>query len=109
MTHLSLALLGPLQLTLDARPVAGFAYDKVRALLVYLVVEADRPHRRDTLAELLWPEQPQRAARDSLRQALASLRQAIGDREARVAFLQISQAAVQFNAASNYTLDVATF
>jgi DNA-binding SARP family transcriptional activator len=33
MAHLALALLGPLQITLDARPVAGFDYDKVRALL----------------------------------------------------------------------------
>ena len=85
MACLSLALLGTLDVTRDGQPVTGFATDKVRALLVYLVMEADRPHHRDTLAELLWPEQPAQVARNSLRQALATLRQAIGDRTASAA------------------------
>jgi DNA-binding SARP family transcriptional activator len=79
MAHLALALLGPLHITLDARPVAGFDYDKVRALLAYLAVEADRAHRRAALAGLLWPDQSEQAAHTSLRQALATLRRAIGD------------------------------
>ena len=56
MAELSLALLGPLQVTLDGAPITAFESDKVRALLTYLAVEADRPHRRDALAGLLWPE-----------------------------------------------------
>ena len=56
------------QVTLDGAPVTGFESDKVRALLAYLAVESDRPHRRETLAGLLWPEQPENAARLSLRQ-----------------------------------------
>jgi len=109
MAHLMLALLGPLQITLDGRLVTGFGYDKVRALLAYLTVEADRPHRRDALAELLWPDQPNQVARNSLRQALATLRQAIGDQVAAVPFLHITREAVQFNRASDHDLDVAKF
>ena len=58
MAHLALTLFGPLEVTLDGDPVTSFASNKVRALLVYLAVEADRPHRRDALAPLLWPNWP---------------------------------------------------
>ena len=54
--RLSLTLLGAFQITLDGEPVTGFESDKVQALLVYLALEADRPHRRDTLAEMFWPD-----------------------------------------------------
>jgi len=97
MTRLSLALLGPTQLTLDGQPVGGFAYNKARALLAYLAVEADRPHHRDTLAALLWPELPDEAARHNLRQALANLRTAIGDATATPPFLYITRDTIQFN------------
>ena len=53
MAHLSLTLLGPFQASLDGQPITAFRYDKVRALLAYLAVESDRPHRRETLAGLL--------------------------------------------------------
>ena len=109
MAHLALALLGPLHITLDACPVAGFEYDKVRALLAYLAVEADRAHRRAVLAGLLWPDQSEQAAHNSLRQALATLRRAIGDHAAAVPFLQITREAVQFNQASDHDLDAAAF
>jgi predicted ATPase/DNA-binding SARP family transcriptional activator len=109
MAHLALALLGPPQVTLDGRPVSGFDYDKVRALLSYLAVEADRPHRRDALAALLWPDQPDQPAHNSLRQALATLRRAIGDQASAMPFLQITREAIQFNPASDHDLDVAAF
>jgi DNA-binding SARP family transcriptional activator len=60
MAHLLLALLGPFQVTLAGEPVTSFESDKVRALLAYLAVEADRPHRRESLAGLLWPDWPER-------------------------------------------------
>ncbi len=53
MAYLSLSLLGPLQIMRDGQPIAGLTYDKVRALLAYLAVEADRPHPREALAGLL--------------------------------------------------------
>ena len=55
MARLSLSLLGPLEVTLLGEPVTAFKYDKVRALLIFLAVEAQRPHRREWLAELFWP------------------------------------------------------
>ncbi|MDQ5850679.1 MAG: AAA family ATPase, partial [Chloroflexota bacterium] len=109
MAHLALALLGSFAAIRDGEPISAFATDKVRALLAYLVVEAGRPHRRDALAELLWPGQPHEVARTNLRQALATLRTAILDTEGGRPFLAISRELVQFDHASDHWLDVAVF
>ena len=109
MSRLKIALLGPLQVAQDDRPLTGFEYDKVRALLAYLVLEADRPHRREALAGLLWPNQPEKTARDGLRNALATLRKAIGDDTANPPYLFITREAVQFNAGSDHFLDATEF
>ena len=106
MPHLSLALLGPFQTSLNGQPATGFESNKVKALLTYLVVEAGRPHSRDTLAGLLWPDYPDRSALSNLRSALANLRQAIGDRQADPPFLLITRDTIRFNTASDYELDI---
>jgi predicted ATPase/DNA-binding SARP family transcriptional activator len=109
MAHLSLGVLGSLQVSIDDTPVAKLESDKVRALLVYLAVEADGPHRRESLVGLLWPECLEAVARHNLRQALLSLRQAIGDQAARPPYLLISREAIQFNRASDFSLDLDRF
>ncbi|MEP7356318.1 MAG: tetratricopeptide repeat protein [Anaerolineales bacterium] len=109
ISQLSLQLLGPLVISLAGRPAAAFEYDKVRALICYLAVEAGRPHRREALAGLLWPNHPEQAARASLRQALASLRQALGETGTEQPFLLVDRSSVQFNPAAAFQLDVAAF
>jgi len=73
MAHLEVALLGSFAVTVDGHLANDFGYDKVRALLAYLLLEGDRPIQRDMLAALLWPDAPAGAARKSLRTALATL------------------------------------
>ncbi len=107
MNRLELALFGPVQVTIDGEPRVDSLWAKTLALLAYLAVESDRPHRRDALAGLLWPEQPNTAARNNLRQALHQLRRALG--EGPPAFLLVTPQTVQLNQASNGTLDVAEF
>ncbi len=53
--------------------VTAFHSDKARALLAFLAIESDRPHRRETLAGLLWPGYTEASARQSLSQALLSI------------------------------------
>jgi DNA-binding SARP family transcriptional activator len=109
MAHLSLDVLGPLQVCIDHTPVTSFESDKCWALLVYLAVEADRPHRRESLVGLLWPECPEQAARHSLRQCLLKLRRVIGDHTASPPYLLISREAIQLNPEADLTLDLAQF
>ena len=89
MARLTISLLGSFDAKLDEQPVTALITGKVRALLAYLVVEADRPHRRETLAGLLWPDYPERSARTNLRNTLSNLRTAIGDRDATPPYLLV--------------------
>lgn len=109
MARLSLSLLGTFQVMLDEEPVTAFETDKGRALLAYLALESEQPHRRERLAGLLWPERPERRARRNLSQTLFSLRKTIVDRKARRPFLLITPQTLQFNRASEHYLDVTEF
>jgi DNA-binding SARP family transcriptional activator len=109
MTHLSIRVLGPFQVKLAGEPVTGFATEKVRALLAYLALSPDRPHRRETLAGLLWPEFPERWARTNLQNALANLRHAIRDGAASPPFLDRTRQTIQFNSESDCWLDASAF
>lgn len=53
MAGLSVCLFGPIQVLVDGNRAASFTYNKARALLAYLAVEADRAHQRDALVGLL--------------------------------------------------------
>lgn len=114
MVLLKICLLGPFQVWLGGNPVTSFESNKVRALLSFLAVEKDRPHTRDTIAGLLWPDYPQRSAQGNLRWALSSLRSSIKDRldlvesEGSLHILS-SRESVQFNNSSDYWLDLAEF
>jgi predicted ATPase/DNA-binding SARP family transcriptional activator len=96
-------------MALAGQPVTYFKSVKMQALLAYLAVEADRPHRREELAGLLWPDQPEQVARHNLSQTLLHLRQAIRNQEAAPSYLLISRQTIQFNPDSDYWLDVAAF
>ncbi len=109
MARLDISLLGPFQVTLDGKPVTTFESAKARALLAFLATEAKYVHSRETLAELLWPERPPGAALADLRHALANVRKVLSDAAAQPPFLLITQTTLQFNMASDATIDVADF
>ena len=75
MRPLTVFLFGTFRVLLHGQPVSHFGTKKTQALFVYLLLENQHPHNRGTLAELLWPEQPEGSARNSLRQSLHLLRQ----------------------------------
>jgi DNA-binding SARP family transcriptional activator len=107
MSKLRLSFLGPVEATLDGHSIASHLWLKHLALLVYLAVEADRPHRREALAGLFWPEQPECAARHSLREAFYQLHRAFGCQFPD--YLTVTNQTAQFNPFSDYALDVADF
>ena len=107
MARLQMTFLGNFAVILDAQAVETFAYDKVRALLAFLVIESNFPQHRERLADLLWPDYPEQSARRNLSQALSRLRHALGD--AQGDFLSITARDVQFNCASDHGCDVHAF
>ena len=105
MHAITLNLLGSFQVTSKGILVSHFRGDKVRGLLAYLAVEADRPHARAALAALFWPDQPDSLALGNLSQALARLRVALGADGA--AQLHATRHSVAWLSGS--VVDVATF
>ncbi len=100
MRPLSLYLLGPYHVAQDGEPITEFRSDKVRALLAYLAVEADGPHRRDALAGLLWPDVPDRTARKNLRLSLHRLRDTLHDLRPESAYFRITRETIQVRPAA---------
>lgn len=110
MAALKMSMLGPLQIHLgDVNLTQRFESNKVRALLVYLVARMDRPHSRETLAELLWQKTSSQSALANLRYALADLRRVIGDHAIQPPYLIVNRGSLQFNAHSEYDLDLSVF
>lgn len=109
MPHLALHLLGSFQVTLNQEPLVRFDYDKLRALLAYLALEAQTPQRRDALAGLLWSERPEDAARHSLRQALSHLRRLLREDERTSPLRGVTRETVQLSDSSQVWLDVGLF
>lgn len=109
MIDLSVRLLGSLKITKNGVAVPNLATIKSQALLAYLAAEAQQAHPRSLLANLLWPDHPERAALHNLRQALTTLRQTIDDRQAEPPFLLITRQTLQFNLASQSWLDCVEF
>ncbi len=112
MSRLTVRLLGPFEVRLGDALVTDFAYDKVRALLAYLVAEAGRPQRRERLIGLLWPDYPERSARQNLSQALYTLRSAIGDAigpDEEPRFILATRQTVAFAPTADAWSDVAAF
>jgi DNA-binding SARP family transcriptional activator len=112
---MSIFLLGRFELTLNGASVTAIESDRGRALLAYLALEADHSHSREALAGLLWPDAPERAARQNLRQALYNLRRALdvadhnGAQHTGQHFLTVTPRDIQFNPASDHWLDVTAF
>lgn len=75
--RLELQLLGGFEVRRDGLPVAGIAYNKMRALLAYLAMTPGQEHRREALAELLWPGNDATTARGNLRRTLSDLRRVL--------------------------------
>jgi len=94
---------------IGSKEITNFATDKTRALLAYLAMEAARPHRRDVLAGLFWPDLPHNYARQSLRQSLSRIRRALESPHQQRPVLLIQHEQVQFNLNPDIWLDVADF
>ena len=74
MERLRIKLLGGYTVLDDRTGEVALPARKAQALLAYLALSAGQWHGRDRLAGLLWSDRQEARARNSLRQALASIR-----------------------------------
>jgi len=107
---LAMRFLGSFAVMHDGVALDGFGYDKTRALLAYLALESgEGPHRREKLADLLWPDVPAETARGNLRRTLHDLRKTLTAGGAGEEFFVTSKSQLGFDRASTYWLDVEAF
>ena len=78
MAKLHIDLLGGCSAGLDGDGPCFLPTRKSQALLAYLAVPAGRFHAREKLTAMFWGETPEAQARQSFRQALLSIRRAVG-------------------------------
>ena len=103
LTSARLTLFGHFSLSLGEDTLTQFSYDKVKALLVYLLLH-HQPVSRATLAELLWPDQGLSSGRTNLRHALHCLRQSLSEHADEV--LVVSRQTIAFQLPERWTLDL---
>lgn len=80
--------------------------ERSQALLAYLVLHPQSPHRRQQMAYSLYPDLGEAQARTALRKDLYNLRQALPEPDS---FLHIEAQLVQWKPKSSFSLDVTTF
>jgi DNA-binding SARP family transcriptional activator len=70
MSQLSVRLFGQFRVCCDEQDVVGLDAHNVQKLFCYLLLQRDRPHPREALAELLWDTTSAALAKKHLRQTL---------------------------------------
>lgn len=98
-----LTLFSHFSLSQGSDVLTHFSYDKVKALLVYLLLHR-QPVNRAALAELLWPDQGLSSGRTNLRHALHCLRQSMGSDAEQV--LNVSRQTIAFQLPANWQVDL---
>jgi ABC-type oligopeptide transport system substrate-binding subunit/DNA-binding SARP family transcriptional activator len=96
---LRITTLGGVGIELDGVLLSEQLSRKASALVGYLIVKGGR-HRREELAELLWPERSQSQSMSNLRVMLSSLRKHLGDS------LIITRADVSINHETEIWVDI---
>ncbi|HNS50799.1 MAG TPA: AAA family ATPase [Anaerolineae bacterium] len=105
MTMLRVRLFGGLEVRWGDVALPTISGTEARSLFAYLLTYRDRPHTRNLLAGTFWPELPDAAARQRLRQGLWQIRRALSPHPVLLA----EGDTVQVNPALPIWLDVERF
>lgn len=108
MCAIRISLFGKFCIEADQTKVHSFETRKAEELLNYLLLYRDRPHARESLAEVLWAGTAPEQSKGYLRKALWLLQSAletVGGQD----LITVEGDWLQINSSSNYWLDVAKF
>ena len=106
MNGVNISLLGGFQMEVGQQTISRLESRKVESLLAFLVFHQERPHPREVLVGMFWPDMPEDKAKANLRRALYVIRKALGDRKDCI-LTQSNQ--VQFDPHSDVWLDTQAF
>lgn len=100
--------LGGYEVFLDNTPITDLLPQKAKALLCFLMLNPDRAHHRDRLADFLWPESPRSSARYNLRFVLWKLQKTLKETgmQSETCFLLPKKNLCRFNIESDFWVDV---
>jgi DNA-binding SARP family transcriptional activator len=111
MVALTVRLFGRFGAWHGDQPVQGLNARRAREVFSYLLLHRDRPHLRETLADLLWEDAAPAQSRKYLRQAVWQVQTALQfDEEASDPHpLQVDPEWIQLNSCSQMKVDVVRF
>src|SRR5690606_2684341 len=111
MSAIAVRVFGRFAIARDGTAVAGVGAGKVRELLCYLLLHHGRPHAREHLASLLWPETTTARSRKYLRQALWQLQTAVcqDGRDAAPSWLRVETEWIRLDVGPGLTVDALGF
>jgi DNA-binding SARP family transcriptional activator len=109
MDQLQISLFGKFSARYGEQALSGLDACKVQELFCYLLLHADRPHHRETLASLLWPEQPPAQSKSYLRRTLWQLQSVFNGQDDLNSVVRIESDWIQVNCTAVLRLDVALF
>jgi DNA-binding SARP family transcriptional activator len=111
MSVLYIYLFGKFDAYYGELALSGLDGGKAQELLCYLLLNRDRPHSREVLAELLWNNSSSAQSKAYLRKALWQLQSAFDAQAERLSerVLLVESDWVQLNPAADLYLDVAAF
>jgi DNA-binding SARP family transcriptional activator len=111
MPALSVHLFGNFRVGYEGRVINGFDSRKVQELFCYLLLHRNAPRHRETLATLLWCDNPTAQSKKYLRQALWQLQSMLHTQSASGSdrLLIAETDWVQINPTIEFWLDVAVF
>lgn len=111
MSELKVSLFGKFAVQFHSETAPGFEMAKVQELFGYLLTHRDRPHARETLADLLWSNSTGPQSKKYLRQTLWQLQSALNTLFApgKNPLLEIDSEWVRLNSGNCLWLDVAVF
>jgi DNA-binding SARP family transcriptional activator/tetratricopeptide (TPR) repeat protein len=105
---LSISLLGQARFARNGVPFRFTAPPKALPLLAYLLLHRSGPTARDSIAFLLWPDEPEEAARANLRRHLYHLQRSLPPNADRPWILADGDM-LQWNPSADADVDVARF
>ncbi len=109
VSSLAIRLLGQAGFTLDGTPFRFAAPPKTLPLLAYLLLQRRTPVARDTIAFLLWPDDPEEESRANLRRHLYHLQRNLPPAPADRPWVVIEGDTLQWNPAAEADVDVERF